>query len=152
MANELGIGVGVIETVDESTRVNTKSAFDLVYWVGKFVASGVPSDYSINGSETNGVVLLNWGLEQIGVRFTDEYDLALQLLEPNKITADKALRTRGAVLVSEGRISISAGLDTVIDIVNGRHFMYKCVYSPQAPSTCRNRWLYGAYVPGVMYR
>lgn len=152
MAQTIGIGVGVPTVSPDELRVGTRSAYDFVYWAGKFIASGTPDDYQDVGPETDGVSLALWALAQVNVPFPDTYSAAVQYLSESQIDRDQALRTRGALLVCANRISISVGLDTVIDVVNGRYFMYKAVFSPQTPNTCRFNWQYGALVPGLVYR
>lgn len=152
MATNIGIGVGVPTVSPEELRVNTRSAYDFVYWAGKFVSSGTSADYADVGPETDGVPLIVWALAQVGVGFPDTYSAAVSYLSESQISRDQAMNTRGALLVCNNRISISAGLSTVIDVINGRHFMYKSVFAPQTPNTCRLNWQYGALVPGLVYR
>jgi hypothetical protein len=151
MTSTLGIGVGVPTVSPDELRVGTKSPYDFVYWAGKFIASGTSNDYLEPGPETDGVSLIVWALAQVGVSFPDTFPAAISYLSESEISRDQALRTRGALLVCNNRISISAGLNTVIDIINGRHFMYKAVFSPATPNTCRFNWQYGALVPGLTY-
>ena len=148
----LGPGAGVPTVSPDELRVNTRSAYDFVYWAGKFIASGTEEDYETPGSETDGVSLVVWALAQVNVGFPETYEQAVSYLSATQIPVEQAFRTRGALLVCYNRISISAGLDTVIDVVDGRHFMYKAVFSPQTPNTCRRIWQYGALVPGLIYR
>jgi hypothetical protein len=152
MTSTLGIGVGVPTVSPDELRVNTKSSYDFVYWAGKFISSGVPSDYTEVGPETDGVSLITWALSQVGVGLPDNYSSAVTYLEGSKIPVEQAFRTRGALLVCYNRISISAGLDNIIDVVDGRYFMYKAVFSPQTSNTCRRIWQYGALVPELIYK
>lgn len=147
----IGPAAGVQTVAPDELRVNTRSAFDFVYWAGKFIASGTPDSYETPGFETDGVPLIVWALGQVNVGFPETYELAVDHLANSQMTVAQALRTRGALLVCYNRISISVGLDNVIDVINGRHFMYKSVFSPQTPNTCRRIWQYGAYVPGLIY-
>lgn len=148
----LGPGAGVPTVSPDEFRVNTHSAYDFVYWAGKFIASGAPADYETAGSETDGVALVVWALSQVGVGFPETYEQAVSYLSNDQITVERAFRTRGALLICYNRISISAGLSNVIDTIDGRHFMYKSVFSPQTPNTCSRVWQYGALVPGLTYR
>lgn len=152
MTETIGIGVGVPTVSPEELRVGTRSAYDFVYWAGKFIASGTSADYLEPGPETDGVSLIVWALNQVSVPFPDTYSSAVSYLSENTITRDEAFRIRGALLVCNNRISISAGLNNIIDVVDGRYFMYKAVFSPQTPNTCRLNWQYGALVPGLVYR
>lgn len=152
MATNIGIGVGVPTVSPEELRVGTRSAYDFVYWAGKFIAAGTSSDYLDAGPETDGVSLVSWALTQVGVSFPDTFSAAVTYLADSKISRDDAFRIRGALLVCNNRISISAGLNNVIDVIDGRYFMYKSVFSPQTPNTCRLNWQYGALVPGLVYR
>lgn len=153
MASTLGIGVGVPTVSPDELRINTKSPYDFVYWAGKFISSGVPSDYIEQGSETTGISLVSWALTQVGVGFTPQtFEAVETYLEPYRIGVEEAFRTRGAVLLCTTRVSISAGLDNIIDVVNGRHFMYKAIFTPQSANTCRRNWQYGALIPGLIYK
>lgn len=152
MTSTLGIGVGVPTVSPDELRVNTKSSYDFVYWAGKFIASGAPADYIEAGPETDGVSLVSWALSQVGVGFPDTFERAETYLAPHQISVEEAFRTRGALLVCTTRVSISAGLDNIIDVVDGRHFMYKAIFTPQTATTCRKNWQYGALVPGLIYK
>lgn len=149
MTVELGI-TGPVGTPTGSPRIGTKSAYDLAYWAGTFVAEGTPDDYQEVGPETDLTSLLSWACSQIGVEFPAEFADATPLLTET-LTVKQALRIRGAVLVCPKRISITMGVNDVVDLINGRYFHYKPVPAPQTPSICINNWEYGAYVPGVIY-
>jgi hypothetical protein len=147
---ELGITPGVVGVSTDISRIGTASSYDLAYWVGTFTASGVPTDYDDRGPETDLTSLLSWACSQIGVEFPTEYADAYSVLAPD-LTVSQALRIRGAVLVCPTRISVTMGVNDVVDLINGRYFHYKPVFTPQNPSLCINNWEYGAYVPGVTY-
>lgn len=146
----LGIAPGVESAPAGTPRINTRSAYDLAYWASTFVAEGVPSDYLDSGTETDAASLISWAASQIGVEVPTEYADLYPLLS-NDMTVSKALRTRGAILVCQQRVSISMGLGDVIDLVNGRYFQYKPVPAPQTPSVCLYTWEYGSFLPGVVY-
>lgn len=146
----LGIAPGVESAPAGTPRINTRSAYDLAYWASTFIADGVPSDYLDSGTETDAASLISWAASQVGVEVPTEYASLAPLLS-NDMTVSKALRTRGAILVCPTRVSISMGLNDVIDLINGRYFQYRPVFSPQTPSVCINTWEYGSFLPGVVY-
>ena len=150
MTVQLGIIPGTVGTASDAARINTQSSYDLAYWAGTFTAEGVPTDYQEIGPETDLASLLSWACSQVGVEFPTEYASAVPLL-PNVLTVSQALKIRGAVLVCPTRISVCMGVNDVVDLINGRYFQYKPVFTPQNPSLCINNWEYGSYVPGVIY-
>ena len=146
----LGIAPGVASAPAGTPRINTLSAYDMAYWAGTFVAEGTATDYLDEGPETDLASLVSWAASQVGVDVPTEYESLVPLLS-NDMTVAKALRTRGAILVCPTRVSISMGLGDVIDLINGRYFQYRPVFSPQTPSICINNWEYGSFLPGVVY-
>lgn len=150
MSVELGITPGIVGTPSDASRIGTKSSYDLAYWAGTFTAEGTPGDYPEPGPELDLTSLLSWACSQIGVRIPTEFTEATPLFT-EILTVPQALRIRGAVLICTQRISVTMGVGDVVDLVNGRYFQYKPVFAPQTPDSCINNWLYGAYVPGVIY-
>lgn len=148
----VGPGIGVTSIEGDEVRTGTKSGYDLAYWAAKFATDGTPSDYNIAGPETDGISLVAWACDKIGVYFPGTYDQAVAYIASSKVSVDVALRTRGALLVTSNRIAISAGLDNIIDVVNGRHFLYKSIVTDGIPTTSRSTWEYGALIPGVIYK
>lgn len=146
----LGITPGVASAPAGTPRIGTRSAYDMAYWAGTFVAEGTASDYLDQGPETDAASLISWAASQVGVEVPTDYDSLVATLSQD-LTVSKALRTRGAILVCQQRVSISMGLGDVVDLINGRYFQYQPVPSPQTPSVCLYTWDYGAFLPGVVY-
>jgi hypothetical protein len=141
----IGPGVGVVGTTATQTRIGTLSAFDFAYWASTFIAPGTPQAYNDIGPETDGVSLVLWAAAQIGVTFPSTFAAATAALT-DTMTVDRALRTRGAILVGSSKLSISLGLCDIVDIVQGRYFIRRC-----ATNTEIAKWQYGAKLPGAWY-
>ena len=142
--SSLGAGVGVVGTASNTSRIGTKSSYDFAYWASTFVADGQVRDYSDMGAETDGVSLITWAAEQIGLTFPDTYSKAVAACTSH-ITVDQALKTRGSLLISPDRFAVTLCLDDVIDVVNGRYFVYRMKDSQRA------NWNTGAKLPGAIY-
>ena len=110
--------------------------------VGTFGAG--TTNYSDMGAETDGVSLITWAAEQIGLTFPDTYSKAVAACTSH-ITVDQALKTRGSLLIGPDRFAVTLGLDDVIDVVNGRYFVYRMKDSQRA------NWNTGAKLPGAIY-
>ncbi len=145
MTETIGIGVGVIGTSSNTTRIGTKSPHDFAYWASKFVASGVPSDYSTAGPETDGVALIAWAATQIGVTFPSTFSAGVAYCADYQTTVDQALKKRGSLLINTSRFAITLGLNDIIDITNGRYFISRI------DSIKKANWSSGAKLPGALY-
>ena len=150
MTVTLGIANAALGRSSETPRINTQCAYDFAYWVGTFLAEGSPDDYLDNGPETDAASIISWAASQTGVTVADTYATLAPTLT-NDMTVEEALRTRGAILVCQTKVAVSMGLHDVVDIVNGRYFLYKVTYTPQSPATCQSSWDYGSYLPGMLY-
>ena len=133
-----------VGTPTSATRVGTLSPYDFAYWATTFVASGAPDDYLDTGPETDGVGLVVWAAQQVGVSVPNNYFGLVIVLSDYIMTIEDALATRGALLVGVGQVAVTTGFDYVVGVINGRYYQYKTT----ADSAL---WEHGAMVPGLIY-
>lgn len=88
--------------------------------------------------------LVEWALETVGVGFvaTPEGQREFCRARGQLISVDQALRTRGALLLADGRAAVSLGGGRVVEAVNRTYRV--TVADPAA-------WESGALVPGLAY-
>jgi hypothetical protein len=142
----LGIGVGVeASEMDLPLRMGTMSGYDLAYWASTFIAPGSSTDYDTDGQETDAASLISWAANRVGVTFPDTFADAVAALSGNEVEIDQALKTRGAVLVSDTKIALCLGLGDIIDIIDGRFFVV------QMTDTKKAKWTTGALISEVIY-
>ena len=135
-----------VGTQQPASRIGTRSPYDFAYWASTFVASGYPDDYLDFGPETDGVALVTWAAQQVGIAVPPTYFGAVITLSESIVPIETALVTRGAVLVGVDQIAVCMGLEYVVGIVNGRYFQFKTTAASTNPE-----WEYGALIPGLLY-
>lgn len=126
----------------ESARLNTKSPYDFAFWASTFVVDGSPDDYYTSGSETNGLALITWAAGQVGVEVPTDYVTVLQSLTKNPLSVEKALVTRGAVVIGTSSLGVCMGLNDVIQVIDGRYFHMK---------TTASSWDSAGQLEGLVY-
>lgn len=145
MSEGLGIGVGIVGIPTDEVRVGTKSPYDFAFWASKFVSPGTVFDYSDLGPETDGLSLVIWAASKIGLTFPQTFSQGVAACQPYKVSVDQALRMRGALLISGSNFGVTLGLNDVIDVINGRYFVYR------AEGYKKDKWITGAKLPGAIY-
>lgn len=141
----IGAGIGNVGTSIDQPRVGTLSPFDFAYWASTFASPGTPRDYVDIGPETDAASLISWSAAQIGVSFPDSFNVAVLACSGYEISVKKALSTRGALLIGSSKFAVTLGLNDILDIVNGRYFIYRLNESQES------KWITGAKLPGALY-
>lgn len=141
----IGAGVGVLGAAIDQSRLGTKSPYDFAYWTTTFVSPGVPSDYVDLGPEQDATALIVWAANQIGIAFPDTFTKAVAACSGYEMPLETALKTRGALIYNSSKFAITLGLNDIVDIINGRYFIYRLKPSQYS------QWTTGAKLPGALY-